>query len=251
MKHSGLALLFCLFLGGACLHAQEQGSLGEGVAGQARNDGKDNANDKGKGDAELPNYAVSVEPFYLFNGGLRLNVEKRLSAREWVELNVTGYILSYREITESGLYLSDPEEGGHVTSNSDFYRFTELSGFGLGGTYKYYAWKTIYFSANVAYTYYNVGYLDWNFLPYEEDGLVFYEYGSQNTHQQFNKVLGNLCIGVRSFFTHKYMIEFYGGLGYAHSFYNPDKRAYNETSFGFGYKGVYPVFGMKLGLNIP
>jgi hypothetical protein len=39
------------------------------------------------------------------------------------------------------------------------------------------------------------------------------------------------------------------GLGYAYGFYDESKRRYNEV-YGFGYRGLYPVFGLKLGVNL-
>ncbi|GHT40487.1 hypothetical protein FACS189437_06140 [Bacteroidia bacterium] len=227
MKHSKLILLSCLFLfsGLITLHAQDA-------------------------EKKLPRYAVSVEPFYLYNGGLRLNVEKRLSDKEWLELNITGYHLSHRDIRANNFLWWSYEEGGHFTSNSDFEQFSGLKGLGIGSTYKKYFYGTCFVSTSASYAYYNVEYPAWNFHPYVEEDLTFYEYGLKDTHQHFNKIAGNLCIGAHSSFRHAYSIEFYGGLGYAHSFYNQDKKAYNETVFGFGYRGIHPVFGMKIGFNI-
>jgi hypothetical protein len=196
----------------------------------------------------LPRYAVSIEPFYLYNGGLRLNIEKRLDPKKWIELNITGYWLPYSEIKDG--YSSWADRGGWYTSNSDFNEFTKLNGFGLGGTYKYYFYSTCFLSAGASYTYYGVQYEDRIFSKYMEDGLPFYEYGLQNINQQFQKVTGNACIGAHSFFRHTYSMEFYGGIGYAHSFYDKDKRHFDETVFGFGHIGLYPMFGFKIGFNI-
>jgi hypothetical protein len=201
-------------------------------------------------EVKLPRYAVSVEPFYLFNGGLRLNVEKRLTPKEWLELNITGYHLPHSDIREDNFLWWSYEEGGHVTSNSDFTRFSGLNGFGIGGTYKYYFHSTCFVSTNASYSYYDVEYPDWDYYPYKEDGLTFYEYELNSKHQNFNKLSGNVCIGVRSFFRHTFVLEFYGGVGYAYSFYNENKKSYDETVFGFGRRGFHPVFGMKVGFNI-
>jgi hypothetical protein len=227
MKHSRLTLLSCLFLFSGFIPVYAQYV-----------------------EEKLPRYAVSVEPFYLFNGGLRVNVEKQLKPKEWLELNITGYRMPYSEIRENNFLWWGSEEGGHVTPNSDFEQFTELSGFGIGGTYKRYLSSSWLVSTNFSYTYYNVGYPDWDFHPYREDGLTFYDYGLKDTYQTFNKLTGNVCIGVHSDFSHAYLVEFYGGLGGAYSFYNQNKKSYDETMFGFGYRGIHLVFGMKVGFNI-
>jgi hypothetical protein len=198
----------------------------------------------------LPNYAVSVEPLFLYNGGLRLNVEKRLTPKQWIELNVTGYRLPEHKMDDDNYYNNSWwNNDGWITSNADFNSFSKLSGAGLGGTYKYYFYSSNYVSGGISYAYSGVQYKDYTFHPYTEEGLTYYSYGLHNVNQDFHRLAGNLCIGTRSAFYHAYLIEFYGGLGYTHSFYDKDKRTYDETMFGFGYKGMTITFGFKFGFN--
>lgn len=194
----------------------------------------------------LPRYAFSLEPLYLYNGSMRLNVEKRLESKDWIELNLTGYYLQ-RDAIENREY----ERGRHFTSNSDFERFTGLSGLGIGGAYKHYLSRSFFMSGGASYTYYHVQYLDWGFYKYREDELDFYKYHYQDFSQTFNKFTANLSIGARSTFLHTLFVEYYFGIGYAYSLFNKDKKAYDGTAFGFGYKGSYPTAGIKIGFNIP
>lgn len=193
----------------------------------------------------FPRYAFSLEPLYLYNGSMRLNVEKRLESKDWIELNLTGYYLHHDKI-ETREY----EQGSHFTSNSDFERFTGLSGLGIGSTYKHYFSRSFFLSAGASYTYYRVQYMGLGFYQYEEDKLNFYKYHYQDFSQTFNKFTTNLSIGARSTFLHTFFVEYYFGVGYAYSLYNKEKRAYNSTPFGFGYKGSYPTAGIKIGFNI-
>ncbi|MDR1631491.1 MAG: hypothetical protein LBR97_01160 [Dysgonamonadaceae bacterium] len=193
----------------------------------------------------FPRYAVSLEPFYLYNGSLRLNVEKRLESNDWIELNITGYYLPHDEI-ETRKY----KGGSYFTSNSDFERFSGLSGLGIGSAYKHYISRYFFMSAGASYTCYHVRYADISFSKFQEDGLEFYEYKYQDFRQIFNKFTANLSIGARSTFRRTLFIEYYLGVGYAHSLYNKDKKAYDSYAFGFGYKGIYPTSGFKIGFNI-
>lgn len=191
----------------------------------------------------LPRYAVSLEPLYLYNGGLRLNMEKRLKVNNWIELNLTGYYLPHYERETS-------RQEGYYTSNSNFEYILGLSGLGIGGIYKHYFFRSFFVSGGVSYTHYRVRYADLDWYNYQEDGLNLYEYQYQDVGQTFDKFTTGIYIGGRSAFRHKLFIEYYFGLGYAHSLYNKNKETYSLTPFGFGYKGIHPTTGIKIGFNI-
>ncbi|MDR3269039.1 MAG: hypothetical protein LBT83_08240, partial [Tannerella sp.] len=95
---------------------------------------------------------------------------------------------------------------------------------------------------------YDVQYPTADFYGYVEDGLTYYEFGTRDTHQHFNRLATNACVGVHTF-RHAFFVEVTLGLGYAYGFYDESKRRYNEV-YGFGYRGLYPVFGLKLGVNL-
>jgi hypothetical protein len=193
---------------------------------------------------KLPNYTFSVEPLLLYNGGLRLNFEKQLKPRHWLGINITGYLMPYDSVSE------DYYDSSWITSNSDFDSFLELKGLGLSGAYKYHFNSTYFVAAGISYTYFDVGYQDYVYHRYEEDGLTLYDYGLRDMHQYFHKATGSLCFGIHSNFHHAFYVEPYLGLGYAYSLYDKDKKPFNKTIFGFGYKGTYITAGVKLGFNI-
>jgi hypothetical protein len=196
-------------------------------------------------------YAVSLEPLYFYSGGLRLNVEKQLKPHERIELNLTGYYLPYSKIeSHDTFFFRDVKEGGHLTLGSDLHRFNSLSGLGIGGVYKRYFLKKGVLNAGTGYTYYHVRYPYLGFHKYEEDGLPFYEYKWKGVSQSFHTFTVNLSVGIRSSFHALFFMESAIGVGYAYSFYDKDKKAYNENPFGFGYRGIYPALSLKLGFNI-
>jgi hypothetical protein len=202
-------------------------------------------------DRTEPRYAFSIEPLYLYNAGLKLNLEKQLKPKEWVEVNLTGYYLPYSKIENRyAIFFGDYQDGGYFTINSVFQRFSKLNGGGIGGAYKRYVFKSIVVSANISYTYYDVQFPSWEFYKYEEDGLIFYDYGRREVHQYFNNMKISLLAGMRTSFRRAFFAEYFIGLGYAYSFHDKDKKAYNESPFGFGYRGIYPTIGIKLGFNI-
>jgi hypothetical protein len=189
-------------------------------------------------------FALSFEPMYFFNNALRVNLEKKVAQRDWLGLNVTGY---YSPL--------DPDANDRsITSNSDFEYIDGLRGLGLGGTYKHYFTRICFIDLGAGYTFFDVrneGF-DYNYSKFIEDGLVFYEYGEVKKHQYFGKVMVNTNFGIHSTFRHLFFVEPYVGMGWAYSFYDHSyQEKYNETMFGFGYRGPYLLMGLKLGFNIP
>ena len=200
---------------------------------------------------QTPHWAVSVSPYYLLNGGLGLNLEKKIRPNHWVELNLTGYHLSRPDKqtirTFFGIYNS---YDGFLVPNADFDYISGLSGLGVGTTYKYYFFRNFMVHTAFSYNWYDVKYTSYNYSPYTEDGLTYYEYMWGDVHQSFHKLRLLVAVGVRSAFKRALFAEPYVGLGCTYSFYDENKRAYNETVFGYGYRGLYLTTGIKIGFNL-
>jgi hypothetical protein len=194
----------------------------------------------------LPRYAFTVEPLYLFNGGLRINAEKQMTKKEWLEVNITPYYVQ-NDDNEYNIY----NEWFFSTSNSDFDYFSKLQGIGVGGGYKYYLSSHFFVNPGISYTFYKVKYPSYSFHPYQEDGLTFYTYDYNQASQHFNKFTLSFCFGGRTSFDNLFFIEYYGGLGQAFSFFDSNKKPFDDTIFGFGHTGLYLTAGMKFGFNIP
>jgi hypothetical protein len=186
-------------------------------------------------------WALSCEPLYLLNHGMRISLERKMNARDWAGINLTGYNISH-----------DPDTYGQWTSNSDFNRIGALKGFGIGGTYKRYFFRKLFVNLGAGYTYYDVRKKAPGYEPFSEDGLTFYRYDEIDQHSFFNKIMTNASVGIHSTFRHAFFAEPYFGVGMAYSFYDRSyTEKYNETMFGFGHRGFYWVLGVKLGFNLP
>jgi len=216
-----IAFLFCLFLSSR-LQAQEM-------------------------EEKTSQYAVSVEPAYLSNGGLRLNLEKKCRPNDRIELNLTGYLLSHRDMQAISTKWWD-NNGGYRISNTDFEWISGLKGLGIGSAYKYYMGSFVIQPA-VSYTWYNVEYPEYGFHRYEEYGLPFYDYAIGYKNKSFHKLTGNICMGARSSFTDLFFVEYYFGAGVAYSIYDSNQWNFNETMFGYGYSGIYFTMGLKFGIQ--
>ena len=196
----------------------------------------------------LPRHAISVEPLYLLNGGLRLNLEKKLSPTDWIELNLTGYWLPHRDLDPN--YYGDQHTGGYWISNADFHRISKLSGFGIGATYKYYLFSFFMINPSLSFTRYNVESSVYDFVPYKEDGLNFYEYIWTYKQRPFHRLTSQFTISLRTPSKNPFFLEHYVGFGYAYSFYDKSTLNYNQTMFGYGYRGYIITLGLKLGFNM-
>ena len=201
----------------------------------------------------MPRYAVSIEPLYLWNGGLRLNMEKKLQTKDWIELNLMGYWLPHQDIRKKivdGFGRASYEYGGYYISNSDFKRIFGLSGLGIGCTYKHNLSKNLSINPAVTYNFYGVENAVHDYVPYKEDGLTYYEYHLIYKKQPFHKLTTQITFSLRTSFNHSLFLEYYSGLGYAYSFYDESMFRYNETMFGYGYRGCYLTLGAKIGFNL-
>ena len=196
-----------------------------------------------------PRYAISLEPFYLCNGGLRLNLEKKLQSNNWMEVNLSGYSLPHSDMQPSYSYGRDL--GGHLVSNADFTRISGLKGLGIGGSYKHYFYYPFFFvNSGINYTWYKVESPLYDYVLYQEDGLNYYDYTWTYKHQQFHKLTAQVALGLRTSSKYQFFLEHFVGLGYAYSFHDNNQPNYSKTMLGYGYRGLYLTIGLKIGLNI-
>lgn len=182
-------------------------------------------------------YAISLEPNYLFNGGLRVNFEKQLSnPAKWVEVGLTGYITN------------DKPLGFDWDDGYDNYKINSLKGAGINVGYKHLFYRCFFYNIGASYTYYKLKYDDYAFIPYQEDNLTFYKGQRIEDTQNFNKLTLSTGIGITSRLANRVFFEMSAGIGYAHSFYNEDKPHFDNDVFSLGYRGVYPQAVMRIGI---
>jgi hypothetical protein len=187
-----------------------------------------------------PGFTVAFHPFLSISGTTRVDIEKRIGDTDsWLQLNFQAHVLTSHDDYEFWTVYAGDEEG-----------VRRLRGQGFGLAYKTFFHRRFYYSAGAAYNDYRVRYLDNVWHVYEEDGLTFREYlVDQEIRQRFQKINATCVAGYQSTFRYLVFIDAYAGIGYAYSFYDDSKRAYNDGNFAFGYRGISPVIGFRLGLS--
>jgi len=220
MMNSLLKTTFTIFLvlivGTGCLHAQKK-------------------------EVSYPKYIISTKPSLLFDGEYKLSFEKQLhSDRQWIGVGISGFFLPEKT-----------RETWETRNTIDYNSYLKsLKGAGLDLTYKYYFIPGVmYAGGDLFYGYYQTKYDGQTIHKYEEDGLTFYEYGFGKVNKYFNRTAGNIYLGVGIPIYNKVFFDTYMGIGYTHSFYN-DEIPMFDSIFGFGYKGLYPVLGLRLGVTL-
>lgn len=191
------------------------------------------------------NYTIGLHPSLFIDGGLSLEVEKRLGdTKKWLGVRLTGYSLPYEE--PSPHYYWGSREWQTIQSGGEY--FNRQSGVGLRLSYKQFFHKEmLYWGGGLNYSYFDITYQSEGYEPFEEDGLTFYRYRAGDTRQYFNKLNPFLSFGIQSPLRKRFFIDGFLTLGYSHSFYKSDRKAFDDTIFGFGYRGVTLGIGGRVG----
>lgn len=199
--------------------------------------GKANAQDS---KTTFPKYTLSTKPLLLFDGEYKLSLEMPFKTPQ----QRIGFGLS-------GMFLPGRNGDTWFTRTTIDYDnwLKSLKGFGVDLTYKYYFIKSIlYVGGDVFYGHYQTKYDDYAFKEFQENGLTFYEREFGPRKKNFDKVALNAYFGVGTPLKNRFFIDTYLGIGCSTSFYNHDGPRF-DSIFGFGYKGLYPVMGCRIGFN--
>ena len=243
-----IGLIGGLLLGGL-LHAEAQ---------YASYYGNEKIFDISRKEGPLPKYTLAVQPLFLSNGGLKIDVERRLnSPDDWLYFSVSSYYRGKYDGRYDGRYdrKYDGEHDGRYYGwenfNTNFTPVNRFHGYGLEMAYKRYFPRTkAYWSAGLSYTYHNVYYADWVYALFEKDGLIFCEYMETEVKQTFNKLLPNVCVGAMTSLHSRVFLDVYAGIGYSYSFYDKDKKPFNKSVFEYGYRGIRPLGGIRVGVTL-
>lgn len=188
---------------------------------------------------KFPQYIVSTKPLLLFDGEYKVSFEKALkNPQHWVGVGLSAFYL--------------PERDGKTweTRNTiDHDDLKSLKGFGIDVTYKYYILRNImYIGGDIFYGHYQTGHDGYFFEEFKENGLTFYEYRHGIVKTEFNKLAGNIYIGIGTPIANKFFIDTYIGIGRSGNLTNEHDNQF-DSIFGYGYKGYYPVLGVRVGLT--
>jgi hypothetical protein len=193
-----------------------------------------------------PRFTIAIHPLQLADYSYGADFEMQLGNPDhWVQVS---YLYHTLDNATDGNYTDD---NYIITLFTDDEYVARYKGHGLGLSYKVFFHRQFYYSGGVAYTHLDVRYLEDQLHAYrDEDGLLFHEYlYDQEVAQRFNRLSANLRVGYQSTFRRAFFVDVYLGLGYAYSFFDEDKRDYNNTIFSIGHRGAFPVGGVRLGFS--
>ncbi|MDD2437251.1 MAG: hypothetical protein PHG27_03165 [Massilibacteroides sp.] len=186
-----------------------------------------------------PKFILSTKPFLLFDGEYKINFEMPLkSPQDWVGIGLSGFYL--------------PEKHNRTWSTRNTINYGDelfgLKGAGVDLTYKHFFLpRMVYVGGDLSYGYYQTKVEDFILRPFEENGLTLYEYTYGKTTKDFNRIASQVYVGISSSIQKMIFVDAYLGVGYTHGFYKDDTPRF-DSLFGFGYKGVYPVLGLRVGI---
>ncbi|MDR1624160.1 MAG: hypothetical protein LBS04_04215 [Tannerellaceae bacterium] len=197
-------------------------------------------------------HSLAVQPFYWLNNGFRIDYERQLTnPSHWLQLSAIGY------------YVEDENSLWNAWWMQSDFPLNEAWGAGLEVNYKYFPLRNreyfpfrsreVYVSGGLSSSHFNVNYNTESirYLSYVENGLTYYEpqWEQYETSQYFNRIGTNLCAGVQSRPTKRFLIDGYIGIGYIYSFYGKDKYPYNDSN-KLSYRGLTLTAGLRIGFRL-
>lgn len=198
---------------------------------------------------QIRRYTVAVHPFYGLKDGLKLDFEMELARPgTWLQFGLMGYHAGEGgnrgwvrwESTGSRYHGRENLASGYDT-------FIRMSGAGGSIAYKsMISHGGFYVSAGLLYNYYSVDHDAIRYLPFEQDGLPFYERTPTEANIRFHQPALTVNVGKHFAFGRNVFLDTFVGVGYMHSFYKGPK-AYTDRA-AFGYRGSYLNGGVRLGV---
>lgn len=208
---------------------------------------------------ERQQYTIAVDFLHFFNSGLKVDFQYQLpNPSEWLQIGLMGYLAPERRHSGSrdyGNYSSYwyDETPGWKTFNSSFDFYKSMWGLGVSTLFKkMVSMRGWYFSTGLMFQYYNVSRNEYGLFSYREDGLTFYREGVKRVRYNFYKPSVQFNFGKHFNLSRRMYFDLFVGLAYSHAFtdFNPGDSDYYtyRTIFGFGYRGISPNLGFKLGV---
>jgi len=177
----------------------------------------------------------SFVPQYLINRGIRLDIEKQITNRSFIQFCPQFY-LGERETRDNDIYYDD--------YNYDDDDYNKVLGGALNVYHKIFANKNftqsgVYFSYGLSYSYFEIDY-------YEE-----YLDATINANATIQKYGGDMLLGYQFFIKNKLTIDLYTGVGIRFSEMDTNgdnKDRFNSNYFGYNYTGNLMHLGFRIGL---
>ncbi len=184
---------------------------------------------------KLKGSIYSFVPQYLINHGIRLDYERQITPRSFIQFCPQFYLGEKKSRNSSDPYYEE-------SSNED--DFNNITGIGINIYHKIFANQNflkngIYFSYGISYSYFDIDY-------YED-----YLGETINASAYINKYGADLLIGYQFFFKNKLSLDIYTGVGTRFSNMSTNgenKERFSSTYFGYNYNGNLLHGGVRIGL---
>ena len=189
-----------------------------------------------KDTVKLDGMIYSFVPQYLINKGIRIDVEKQITPRSFIQFCPQFYLGEQKDFNSADIYYDD------VNYNDD--DFNKVTGGGLNIYHKIFAntdftRNGVYFSYGLSFSYFEIDY-------YEE-----YLGSTINANGKIQKYGGDLLIGYQFFFGSKLSLDLYTGAGMRLSTMDTNgenRDRFNSNYFGYNYQGNLLHVGLRIGL---
>jgi hypothetical protein len=189
-----------------------------------------------KDTVKLDGMIYSFVPQYLINKGIRIDIEKQITPRSFIQFCPQFYLGEQKDFNSTDIYYDDV--------NYDDDDFNKVTGGGLNIYHKIFAntdftRNGVYFSYGFSFSYFEIDY-------YEE-----YLGSTINANGKIQKYGGDLLIGYQFFFGSKLSLDLYTGAGTRFSTMDTNGEnhdRFNSNYFGYNYQGNLLHVGLRIGL---
>jgi hypothetical protein len=205
-------------------------------------------------------YTISVSPLHLASHGVKFDFERELPRPgHWLGTSVALYLAPPRG-NRWGYWETD--DNNRAWFNSGFDSYHRMWGVGTSAIFKNtFSHRGWYFSTGLTFDFFRVGVKTGAYVPYKEDGLTFYEYGTTIDTKSYFKPTARIVIGKHVALSERCYFDFHAGVGLSYALYKRDRRhdlnsGYNYDWYyprfsdigGFAYRGLAPVGGFRFGV---
>lgn len=189
-----------------------------------------------KDTVKIDGMIYSFVPQYLINKGVRLDIEKQITSRSFIQICPQFYLGEQKDYNSTDIFYND------VSYDED--DFNSVIGGALNIYHKVFANSDftkngIYFSYGVSYSYFEIDYLE----EYLDNTI--------NTTGEIQKYGGDLLIGYQFIFNNKLSLDLYTGFGTRFSQMDTEavnKNRFNSNYFSYNYSGNLMHLGVRIGL---
>jgi len=190
---------------------------------------------------------ISIVPQYLINKGLRIDFEKQLSSRQWLQVAPQFY-----------MDLKGRENSDYSSSDDDTKDYEKMYGFGLDLNHKIFLKNNLarpfggYVSYGASYQHFSITLKGYRWDKVEVDGLPQLKPTFAEATQTIEKIGAQLCIGAQYEIVDFLFWDIYIGLGFRYSIYNSplNIRRLEENLWDYGYSGTTLIGGFRLGVAL-